>query len=118
MGKGARNRQNRTAAREDPKIREIRREVLREFNNNLVDASDRLYVNWASTILWVLHQQFGFGHDRLRRFYTEYTKEINSLKEYYKSGKNINDVSSAEVQYVAAELLKGIGVDVAAWAKE
>ena len=58
MGKGARNRLNRTGAKQTLAYRDARRQVLREVNQELTKATDRFFYDEVTVILWVLHQQF------------------------------------------------------------
>lgn len=105
MGKGTRNRLTRAETKKTIGYRDVRREVLREVNAELAKATDRFYYDEVTIILWVLHETFGFGKDRLRRFYHNYGKVNAKLKEHYQFKDN-------DLHYLTQELLKGIGVSI------
>lgn len=111
MGKGSRNRAQRTVAKQDASDREMRRVVLRELNTELSKSADRFFRDETSVILWVLHEVFGMGKIRLRRFYDRYAQETGKLKEHY-------SMSDSDMQYMTSQLLKNIGVDLSEWEKE
>lgn len=111
MGKGSRNRQARTEARQNLAYREAHREVLREVNKELSRATDRFFYDEVTVILWVLHQQFGFGRDRLKKFYVNYNMENQKLRDYYSA-------ADKDLHYVTDHLLKRIGVDIDAFEAE
>ena len=108
MGKGARNRLTRTAAKQSATERDMRRTVLREINTELTRATERFFEDETSVILWVLHETFGMGRDRLRRFYDNYAKVNSQLKDHY----SMND---SDMHYMTRRLLKDIGVDLDEW---
>ena len=55
--------------------REIKRQIL-EAQNQYDDLSDAL-------MLWTLHTEFGFGKDRLERFYRAFLAQNKELQKYY-----------------------------------
>lgn len=61
-------------------------------------------------ILYVLHVHCGFGKERLRRFHKAFVEEHNKLISHYEMPD--------DNAWLAAEKLKEIGVDVAAWNEE
>ena len=79
---------------------EVRKEVEACFERKCIDMD--------AMILWNLHKQFGFGKDRLRRYFDGYVKEIRALQELY---------GEYAWQKMRDELLR-IGVDIEAWEKE
>ena len=111
MGKGSRNRTARSETKQNLAYREVRREVLREVNKELSRATDRFYYDEVTIILWVLHQQFGFGKDRLKKFYVNYNEENQKLRDHYSA-------SDKDLHYITSHLLKQIGVDIDGWEKE
>lgn len=111
MGKGSRNRQNRTETKRTLEYRNARKQVLREVNAELAKATDRFYYDEVTVILWVLHETFGFGKDRLKRFYDNYSKVNNQLKAHYELKDN-------DLHYLTQELLKGIGVTIEEFERE
>lgn len=111
MGKGTRNRLNRTAAKQGASERDMKRVVMREINQELSRATDRFFYDEVTVILWVLHQQFGFGKERLKKFYVNYNKENQKLRDYYSA-------SDKDLHYVTDHLLRQIGVNIDAWNDE
>lgn len=111
MGKGSRNRQKRIEAKQTPMFRDARREVYRQVNNELVAATNRFFRDETSVVLWVLHDQFGFGKDRLKKFYVNYEKVNADLRKHY-------SMSNSDMRYMTDRLLKEIGVDLDAWEME
>lgn len=105
MGKGSRNRLNRAEARRTLEYRDARKQVLRDVNAELAKATERFYYDEVTVILWVLHETFGFGKDRLRRFYHNYAKVNNKLKEHYSLQDN-------DLHFLTKQLLAGIGVSI------
>lgn len=111
MGKGSRNRQNRTETKRTMEYRNARKQVLREVNAELAKATDRFYYDEVTVILWVLHETFGFGRDRLKRFYDNYSLVNNQLKEHYSMQDN-------DLHYLTEQLLAGIGVTIEEFERE
>lgn len=111
MGKGTRNRLNRTAAKQGASERDMKRVVMREINQELSRATDRFFRDETAVILWVLHETFGFGKDRLKKFYVNYEKVNNNLKEHYA-------MSDSDMKYLADRMLKDIGVDLDEWSEK
>lgn len=105
MGKGNRNRLNRTETKQTLEYRSARRQVLREVNAELAKATERFFFDEVTVILWVLHETFGFGRDRLKRFYDNYSRVNNQLKAHYELKDN-------DLHFLTKELLAGIGVSI------
>lgn len=61
--------------------------------------------------LWVLHEMFGFGPKRLRRFYFAFHKYIRKLLERYV-------MEESDMDWLCTRKLKEIGVDVEQWREE
>ena len=64
-----------------------------------------------ATILWVLHEQFGFGAQRLRTYYDAFHDRIKELVSRY-------EMEDQDDIWLCTQMLKRIGVDVEAWHKE
>lgn len=62
-------------------------------------------------ILWQLHEQFGFGYDRLFKFYSTFSKNIKSLVEKY-------EMEESESLWLVTKKLKDYGIDLEKWEKE
>lgn len=82
---------------------EIRRQIA-EYNQKNLNEIDAL-------ILWVLHEQFGFGAKRLKQFYNAFQNSVNDLMRRY-------EMEEGDENWLCTEMLKRIGVDVEQWHKE
>lgn len=82
----------------------VRDEVVRQNRENSVAISAR--------VLWVLHNRFGFGAARLKRFFDEFNKSLDELDKYYEM-YDVDDES-----WLCVEKLKDIGVDIRQWVRE
>lgn len=79
------------------------RKCMAEFDRKNTDEID------AST-LWVLHEVFGFGRDRLRRFHCNFNPVIDSLCERYELTDNGDDL------WLCTHKLKNeLDIDIRAW---
>lgn len=59
----------------------------------------------------VLHEQFGFGAQRLRTYYDAFHDRIKELVSRY-------EMEDQDDIWLCTQMLKRIGVDVEAWHKE
>lgn len=80
---------------------EIRRQ-LAEYTKNHTDEIDAI-------ILLTLHECFGFGKKRLRKFYDIFGNHINELVERYE----LDDPA-----WISKQKLKEYGIDLNIWEKE
>ena len=62
-------------------------------------------------ILWVLHEQFGFGYKRLRRFFECFAESLNKLLERY-------DMDSSDRLWICTRKLKEYGIDLEEWYRQ
>ena len=92
-----------TAAERKAMEMEIARQVAAFDRENML--------NIDAVILWELHEQFGFGADRLRRFFDGFGKRFNDLTRHY-------EMESSDGPYICLEKLKEIGVDLEKWMEE
>lgn len=61
-------------------------------------------------ILWVLHEEFGFGYDRLRRFYESFNPKLDALcKKYEMTDKG------DEIWLATYKLKDKLGIDIHEW---
>lgn len=68
----------------------------------------------ASMSLWILHEEFGFGPDRLKRFFISFSKDIDELAKRYDMDKGTND----DKVWLCTLKLKEYGIDIEEWEKE
>ena len=62
-------------------------------------------------VLWVLHEKFGFGPARLRRFFDIFNSSVKELIDRY-------EMEKTEDAWLCTYKLKEIGVDIEKWYKE
>lgn len=64
----------------------------------------------AMTLL-TLHEEFGFGESRLKRFFDRYDEVVEDLVQRY-------ELEDEDASWIATHKLKDIGIDVEAWCAE
>lgn len=62
-------------------------------------------------VLWVLHEQFGFGPGRLRRFHDNFVKSLDKLLERY-------EMLPEDRIWLCTRELKKYGIDLDKWDEE
>lgn len=62
-------------------------------------------------ILWLLHEKFGFGYQRLKQFHKLFGEELEALTKRYEMG-------AEDTIWLATRKLKEYGVDIEEWNKE
>ena len=65
-----------------------------------------------ATVLWILHKEFGFGHDRLKKFHELFGTDLNALCERYELTDNSDEL------WLCTHKLKEDGIDIEQWNKE
>ena len=64
-----------------------------------------------SMILWVLHSEFGFGPERLKRFYDRFADSLDELIKRY-------EMEDEDQVWLCTHMLKEYGVDIEKWHNE
>ncbi|MDE6019772.1 MAG: hypothetical protein K2H01_02065 [Ruminococcus sp.] len=64
-----------------------------------------------ATILWHLHEEFGFGQKRLKRFYETFRPNIVALLERYA-------MEDSDTVWLCTYKLKQYGIDIEEWNKQ
>ena len=82
-----------------------------EIQRQLAEYDRKHLIEIDAMILWVLHEQFGFGAKRLRRYYDSFRASTNALIERYQ-------MDTGDDVWLCTQMLKRIGVDVEQWHKE
>lgn len=77
-----------------------------EVSRQLEERSKEWYENLDSIILYTLHNEFGFGKDRLLKFFRSLINTNEELISYY----HLKDAD-----FICKKKLKEIGVDVEEW---
>lgn len=79
-----------------------RKAMTEEINKRIFERSDSFKRDLESMILYTLHDVFGFGVGRLEKFYAEFSRLYDELKERYE----MDDA------YPAYQKLLDMGLDV------
>lgn len=82
---------------------EIQRQ-LAEYDRKHIREIDAL-------VLWVLHEQLGFGNKRLKKFYDNFSRGIEALICRY-------EMEQGDDVWLCTYKLKEIGCDLEKWEKE
>lgn len=82
-----------------------------EIQKELAEYDRKHIAEIDATILWVLHEQFGFGAQRLRTYYDAFHDRIKELVSRY-------EMEDQDDIWLCTQMLKRIGVDIEAWHKE
>lgn len=82
-----------------------------EIQRELAEYDRKHIAEIDATILWVLHEQFGFGAQRLRTYYDAFHDRIKELVSRY-------EMEDQDDIWLCTQMLKRIGVDIEAWHKE
>lgn len=82
-----------------------------EIMRQLAEYDRKNSIEIDALVLWVLHEQFGFGEKRLRQFYEAFTPAINDLIKRYELG-------DADSVWLCTRKLKEFGIDVEEWHNE
>lgn len=86
--------------------------MKREINRQIIEHDEAFAMDSDATVLWVLHEYFGFGYTRLRRFWEACFKSHAELKDRYQ-------FNSEEVAWLCRVKLKSeVGIDIEEWYKE
>lgn len=86
--------------------RALKAEVARQSR----EISDKFALEIDATILWSLHEKFGFGPERCKRFYDSVAESRENLLKKYE----MQDDS----EFILIYKLKEAGIDLRKWAEE
>jgi hypothetical protein len=86
--------------------REVEKRVKEESQKQTRIIAERLTTAIDAASMWVLHEEFGFGKERLERYFYAFNREYQYLVDFYELGE--------DTPYVCIQRLKEIGVDVEA----
>jgi hypothetical protein len=91
---------NLTAAEKTAMNLEINRQIAEHNRNNTLEID--------AMVLWCLHEKFGFGKERLKKFYDSFSGCMDSLSQRY-------EMDESEQVYLCTKLLKDYGIDIEKW---
>lgn len=82
-----------------------------EIQRELAEYDRKHALELDALILWVLHDQFGFGPKRLRQFYDSFTVSIDDLLKRY-------EMDASDQVWLCTHMLKQYGIDLEMWHQE
>ena len=85
-----------------------REAMMHEINQQILAKDKEYQLDIDTMVLWTLHQCYGWGATRRKKFYVAMMKEHLRMREFYE----LDDL------YPERHKLKEKGVDVEAWYKE
>lgn len=84
-----------------------------EIQRQLVVLNEKNAKELCAMVLWVLHENYGFGIKRLKRFYFEFADEVNALAKRYMMDNDRKD----KRPWLCTYMLEQIGVNLDEWEK-
>ena len=113
MGKGKRGRDTRKQETAMFSLSPTQRKaMMAEINRQILEQDKKYKLDMDAAVLWVLHESFGFGEKRLKRFFNAFSEKHEELRNYYELEGDANT-------WLCRYLLKrDAGVDIEAWEKE
>lgn len=85
--------------------------IDREIEKRLVIYTENHNLEIIAMTLLTLHEEFGFGESRLKRFFDRYDETVEGLVKRY-------ELDEDDAPWIATHKLKEIGIDVAKWHAE
>ena len=82
-----------------------------EIKRQLAEYTRKYEADPNATILYVLHEQLGFGEQRLKKFFDRFSVEIDALVKYYEMGEE-------DAAWLCTRKLLDMGIDVEKWCDE
>lgn len=81
-----------------------------EINRQLIEKHSQFVDDVDYMIMRILHNEFGFGLNRLKRFYEAFIADDDALVKHYE----MSDASA----YIAREEMNAIGCNIEQWNSE
>lgn len=85
--------------------------IDREIEKRLAEHTEKHNLEIIAMTLLTLHEQFGFGEGRLKKFFDAYDAVVEGLIKRY-------ELDEDDGAWIATQKLKDMGIDVAAWHAE
>ena len=82
-----------------------------EIKRQLAEYTRKYEADLNATILYVLHEQLGFGEQRLKKFFYRLSLDIDALVKYYEMEEEVAD-------WLCTRKLLDMGIDVEKWCDE
>ena len=87
------------------------RALDKAIGEQIVEMDRQMELDRDSSILWMLHEQFGFGHDRLSKAWKLMYADNKKLQARYEMGPE-------DGGWLCRQKLKEYGVDLERWYKD
>ena len=81
-----------------------------EINHLIIEHHQKFTDDYDYMVMKILHDHFGFGFTRLKRFYDVFNVENDALEKHY-------EMADAGV-YIARKEMNDIGVNIEEWNRE
>ena len=82
-----------------------------EVKKALADMDKKNTKEIDAMVLWVLHEQFGFGPERLKKFHDNFIVEMKALIDRY-------ELPKTDTPWLCTDKLEKYGIDLDDWDKE
>lgn len=79
-----------------------------EFKSQLAEWDLKHYNELDAIVLWVLHEQFGFGETRLKKFHDNFVHAVKELIKRY-------EMDDSDDVWLCTYKLKQHGIDISKW---
>lgn len=83
----------------------------KETRRQLAEITRKHELDIDALVLWHLHEEFGWGPKRLRRFFDTFSVAIKELSDWYA-------MEETDQAWLEAYKLKEYGIDIEKWSKE
>ena len=80
-----------------------------EIQKALAEYNAKHYTEIDAIILYVLHDQLGFGEERLKRFYKDFAPALDALTDRYKMETDEDKI------WICTRMLRAKGIDFEKW---
>lgn len=82
-----------------------------EIKRQLAEYENKHNIEIDAMILWILHEEFGFGEYRLKKFYDRFENSLKDLLGRY-------EMEDSDTVWLCTQKLKEYGIDLEEWNKE
>lgn len=82
-----------------------------EIQKQLGEYDRKHTIELDAIVLWELHDQYGWGRKKLKKFFDSFAPELEALIKRY-------DFEDSDQIWLCTHMLNEIGIDVEAWHKK
>ncbi len=82
-----------------------------EIQRQLAEYDKKHLCEVDAVVLWILHEEFGFGKKRLKRFFNTFERAVDDLLERY-------SMDDKDAIWLCTFKLKQYGIDIEKWHNE